>query len=656
MNRFSLSIALCSLAVAGTLWADDTSPAEEGPGRGVGRISLINGDVSVRRGDSGDVVAAAINAPLMSQDRLLTSSASRAELQFDSANMLRVGSNAEVRLGEVEYQRYQIQVALGTVTFRVLRDSRAQVELDTPSVSLRPLGRGIYRISVREDGSSEITVRAGEAEVAGPRGSERLRVGSTMLARGSADDPEFQIVAAYGGDDWDRWNEHRDHDLESSRSYRYVSPDINGAEDLDNAGRWVQDPTYGNVWAPTVAPGWAPYRAGRWVWEDYYGWTWVSNEPWGWAPYHYGSWFNGPFGWCWYPGPIYSHYYYRPALVAFFGFGGGGGFGFGFGGVGWVPLAPFERFHPWWGRGGFGRTAVFNTTIVRNTNIFNSYRNARVVNGVSGLNTNEFGRRGGAAFPVNQTHLQQAGLVRGTLPVTPDRASLRLSDREVRGNPPQTRNERFFSRSNTTQSARVPFEQQRQAMEQASRRGFNGSVNELRVGNSPASINSGGPRTFGGQTSDPRGVQSSGGHQWSRFGEPIHGQSVQSAQGRQFGQAPQSRADFRGNPQAADNGGRQFGGGARFESRPQPQMDRAPSSSSQRLEGSRGSFGGGNSAPVRISPQIVHDRPSYSGGGGGGRGYSAPQRSSGGGGGGSHSSGGGGGHSNSGGGGGHHGR
>ena len=33
----------------------------------------MNGDVSVRRGDSGDVVAAALNAPLMADDRLLTS-------------------------------------------------------------------------------------------------------------------------------------------------------------------------------------------------------------------------------------------------------------------------------------------------------------------------------------------------------------------------------------------------------------------------------------------------------------------------------------------------------------------------------------------------------------------------------------------------------
>src|ERR1700737_2079663 len=61
------------------------------PGHGVARISVLNGEVSVKRGDSGDLVAAVINAPVLSQDRLLTSSESRAEIQLDYANMLRVG-------------------------------------------------------------------------------------------------------------------------------------------------------------------------------------------------------------------------------------------------------------------------------------------------------------------------------------------------------------------------------------------------------------------------------------------------------------------------------------------------------------------------------------------------------------------------------------
>src|SRR5947209_6609610 len=36
--------------------------------RAVARLSIVQGDVNVKRGDSGDLVAAAINAPLLVQD------------------------------------------------------------------------------------------------------------------------------------------------------------------------------------------------------------------------------------------------------------------------------------------------------------------------------------------------------------------------------------------------------------------------------------------------------------------------------------------------------------------------------------------------------------------------------------------------------------
>ena len=114
--------------------------------RGVARISLMNGEVSVRRGDSGDWVAGVINAPLLSDDRIATGPNSRAEVQFDAANILRIGGNAEVRLTQLETGRYQMEIAHGTVTFRVLRPSDANVEVDTPSVSVRPSRQGIYRI------------------------------------------------------------------------------------------------------------------------------------------------------------------------------------------------------------------------------------------------------------------------------------------------------------------------------------------------------------------------------------------------------------------------------------------------------------------------------------------------------------------------------
>src|ERR1700683_2088821 len=192
------------------------------PGRAVARISILNGDVSVRRGDSGDVVAAALNAPLMADDRLLTSSSSRAEVELDSANMIRIGPNAEVRFAAMDVKSFQIQVAAGTVTFRTLRATQALVEVDTPSVAVRPMRPGAYRVTVREDGTSEITVRSGEAEIDSPRGGERLEAGQTMDARGPAQDPEFQVAQAAPIDPFDRWNDERDRYIQGSQSYQHV--------------------------------------------------------------------------------------------------------------------------------------------------------------------------------------------------------------------------------------------------------------------------------------------------------------------------------------------------------------------------------------------------------------------------------------------------
>src|SRR5579863_10407386 len=130
--------------------------------RGVARISLMNGEVSVRRGDSGDWVAGIINAPLLTDDRISTGPNSRAEVQFDAGNILRLGGNAEIHLADVEYNRFQIELAKGTATYRVLRASGVNAEVDTPSVSVRPSKIGTYRISVNDNGETEITARAGD--------------------------------------------------------------------------------------------------------------------------------------------------------------------------------------------------------------------------------------------------------------------------------------------------------------------------------------------------------------------------------------------------------------------------------------------------------------------------------------------------------------
>jgi hypothetical protein len=61
-------------------------------------------------------------------------------------------------------------------------------------------------------------------------------------------------------------------------------------DELDQYGRWMEHPRWGDVWSPDVDPDWRPYTMGYWSYTDDNGWFWVSEEPFGWAVFHYGRW------------------------------------------------------------------------------------------------------------------------------------------------------------------------------------------------------------------------------------------------------------------------------------------------------------------------------------------------------------------------------
>jgi hypothetical protein len=285
---------------------------------------------------------------------------------------------------------------------------------------------GQYRVSVDGSGNTTFTVRAGSADLLAPQGAQVINAGLTVVIHGTSSHPVIRPVSAVAYDDFDSWNAQRDQYAQQAYNDRNVNADIVGADDLGAYGHWVDASDYGNVWVPyNVAPGWAPYHYGRWVWEPYYGWTWVAAEPWGWAPYHYGRWFysNG-YGWAWSPGPVYVRPVYRPALVAFFGFGAAGS-SFAFGNVGWVPLAPYEPFHPWWGPGYMNRTVVYNNTTI---NITRVYRNAAVSGGIAVVSHANF--TDGTSYHYVAVHPQElhtVSLAKNTLPIVPTRQNLSLT-------------------------------------------------------------------------------------------------------------------------------------------------------------------------------------------------------------------------------------
>jgi len=545
---------------------------------GAARISMMHGEVSTQRGDSGDWSAAALNAPLMPGDKISTGDGSRAEVQLDFADVFRVGDHTRAQIATLTGNNIQVQLAHGVASYTAFPEGEARVEIDTPNVAIRPIGKeGIYRISVDSDSTSQVIVRKGEAEIATPNGSVRVSKGQLITVQGTGADAQYNVGDAPANDDWDRWNNDRDHIIRSAASWGKTNRYYTGSEDLDAYGTWSTVPDYGPVWVPTVTPGWVPYRAGSWVWEPYWGWTWVSYEPWGWAPYHYGRWMMWGGAWAWWPGPgagVGFGYPYRPiwapAYVSFFGFGGGGfgvGIGFGgFGAFGWLPIGPGDRFYPWWGgyRGHFGAVGIGGFNGVRGgwgplragdrfSNVRMAFTDERMRSAFSTVPSGRFGQGRVAATPVSREMLAGARAMTGNLPVTPTRASLSASGRAA--GPSTTRggqSEHFFgSRAASPQS----FDRQAsQVRESIQRDGRFGSVQN----NTRAAINtrapvSSSPNRYGGPAGAPssrtspsvtnregtssgnRGAAGASGNDgWRRFGS--------DPAGSRQGSAPQPRS------------------------------------------------------------------------------------------------------------------
>ncbi len=463
----ALALGALLFAAPPPVRADDAAAAPSA-GIGVARISLISGQVAVRRGDSATATAAAINAPVLGADYVTTGDGSRAEVQFDSASAVRLGGGVQMRFTRIDANDRELQLAEGTIDLRLLRQADAQI--DTPSISIRPRAAGSYRVTVDASGATQVTVRSGRAEVITPQVTEVLVPGTTLLARGAAASPALQRVDAIALDDFDRFNGDRDVREQRALADAYAPPGVAGIDDLDAYGRWVNEPAYGSVWVPSyVATTWAPYRDGRWTWQDGYGWTWIGYEPWGWAPYHYGRWFHSPrYGWCWYPARAFVPW--SPAIVTFVTFGG---LGFGFDSIGWVPLAPFEPFNPWWGRG----ATVVNVNNYYQNNFYQvvpqnnaviaraMYQNAQHGGGTEIAKQRFLEGRFDRARAVTPARARDWHVVRGVVPVVPTDANLRYSDRPVAA-PLALRSAAVTATfaGNAVAPRRTPFEQQRAAL------------------------------------------------------------------------------------------------------------------------------------------------------------------------------------------------
>jgi len=339
------SIAFLFASLAFTL--AQAATAQDIPSR-VGRLAFTQGQVSVYQDPELGWDKAYVNTPVTSENSVWTDRGARAEVRVGGI-AVRLDGETQLDVSRLDDDDFDAGVARGSINVRVrYKQSNDHITLNTAQALFILDGDGRYRLDVDEDREqARLTVFSGHAQMESSQGRIPVEAGRMIIVSGGQYGVEQARV-----EEFDRWADARDRQWIDNNTRNYVSSDMTGYEELDRYGSWSQDADYGSVWFPTqVSAGWAPYRYGHWTYVRPWGWTWIDDAAWGYAPSHYGRWVQVRNRWAWAPGyAVRERPVWAPAVV---GFIGGAGFSVSIAAgsaapVGWYPLAPWERYQPWY--------------------------------------------------------------------------------------------------------------------------------------------------------------------------------------------------------------------------------------------------------------------------------------------------------------------
>ncbi len=127
------------------------------------RVSLMIGEVNLKRNGSKEWELVRLNYPLVEGDTVATGKDSRVEIQLDARNFIRLAPGAVMRIVTLRDEGTAWSVVEGTVTVRLAKfdRSREYFELDAPRTTLAIEKNGLYRIDVPREGRVRLTVRDG---------------------------------------------------------------------------------------------------------------------------------------------------------------------------------------------------------------------------------------------------------------------------------------------------------------------------------------------------------------------------------------------------------------------------------------------------------------------------------------------------------------
>jgi hypothetical protein len=314
MRKIS-GILIAVLFLSATLLAEETKYTNNS----IARLSFLSGNAYLQRASDLGYEEAVVNMPISEGDRLGTTEG-RVEVYLGKGNYIWLDNNTKIdfmSLPKKDSELVQIKAWSGNIYFRVKTlEEEKKIEIHTPDISLYVLDKGLYRIDVKQNAQTEISVFQGMLEAAGETSSVLVKDGQRLEVSNATFTSQPSQFQAAAEDSFDKWSTQRDSQLNQYQAKAYLPKELEDFEsELDEYGRWTYVSPYGNVWVPnSVDLGWHPYYYGRWTWLSPCGWTWIPYEPWGWCTFHFGRWHWEPWlGWYWIPTNIWG-----PAWVSWY--------------------------------------------------------------------------------------------------------------------------------------------------------------------------------------------------------------------------------------------------------------------------------------------------------------------------------------------------
>src|SRR6266576_602786 len=187
------------------------------------RISLITGDVNLKRKGNTDWERAKLNFPLVEGDTVSTDPDARVEIQIDARNFVRLGANSVLRIVTLRDEGVALSVVEGSASVRLAKFDRDKeyFEVDAPKTTLAAEKKGLYRIDVSREGRVRLTARdGGRARIYSETSGFALRDGrSAELVYEGVDAGDWEFNVAGVSDSWDTWVDNRERYLAERMRY-----------------------------------------------------------------------------------------------------------------------------------------------------------------------------------------------------------------------------------------------------------------------------------------------------------------------------------------------------------------------------------------------------------------------------------------------------